>query len=188
MKKLWFVVLSFAFFTTNVFAQKVEGYVESENVITSAAATPQLNTLAYGPVAGKIGWQFWGITSRAWSEGYVGPTYTPKPWVTIAAAVGAETGGARFGWGASGKKGKLFYCSLHEWGNGSGYWYKNFTTYDLNSRVSAGIWNERGKGTGPTVNVRVIKEFRPYVTFMASRNENMVLVGATYSFSLGRKK
>jgi hypothetical protein len=189
MKKLLFVVTLVVFLaaTANLSAQKVQGYMESENVITSSATTPQLNALAYGPISGKVGWEFWGINSRTWSEGYIGPTYTPKPCITLSAGAGAETGGARFGWSASGKKGKYFYASIHEWGKGSGYWYKNYVTKDVTPRITVGVWGERCKGFGPTVNIRVFKEFRPYATVFATKGSARAIVGATYSFSFGRK-
>lgn len=163
---------------------KVQGYIENENVINSGTATPQANLLAYGPIHGKIGWQFWGIASRTWSEGYIGPTYTPASWMTLALGVGAETGGARFGLSASGKKGRLFYLSANEWGQGSGRWFKDLVTVDVTSRISAGVWHEIGKGTGPTVNVRLFGEFRPYFTVCGgSKSGTTAVAGATYSFS-----
>jgi len=185
--KLRLATLTLFVFVASAYAQKIQGFAESENVITSTAATPQLNLLASGTLTGKVGWKFWGLTSRTWSEGYIGPTYAPTSWLTLSAGAGAETGGARFGWSASGKKRKLFYAVVQEWGYGCGWWHKNVATYDLTSRVSAGVWNEYGKGTGPTVNVRVIGELRPYVTLLASKTGTMAIVGATYSFSIGHK-
>jgi len=163
---------------------KVQGYIESENVVNSGVTTPQVSLLAYGPIHGKIGWEFWGIASRTWSEGYIGPTWTPASWVTLAIGAGAETGGARFGLSASGKKGRLFYLSANEWGRGSGRWFKDFVTVDVTSRLSAGVWYELGKGTGPTVNVRLFGEFRPYFTLCGgSKSGATAMAGATYSFS-----
>lgn len=171
-------------------AQKVQGYLESENVITPTAAKPQINLLAYGPIVGKVGWQFWGIASRAWSEAYIGPSYSPTSWLTLAAGAGAETGGARFSGSASGKKGRLFYLSVHEWGQGSGRWQKNVGTVDLGPRVALGVWHETGRGVGPTVSVTPFKGFHPYVTVFGSVSGDgpSALVGATYDFSWGRVK
>ncbi len=176
------------FFTLTVFAQKIDGYVEQENVLTAAAATPQLNLLAYGPVKGKVGWQFWGITSRTWSEGLLGPTYSPTSWLTLAVGAGAETGGMRYSWSGAGKKGRLFYVTLHEWGGTTGYWHKQVVSYDLTPRLAPGFWCERAKGAGPTVSFRVYREFRPYVAVLAQNGGTTALVGATYSFAWkGRK-
>ena len=110
--KLRLVVPMFVILAVSAYAQKVQGCAESENAITSSAATPQLNLLAYGPIKGRIGWQFWGIASRTWSEGYVGPTYSPTSWLTLAVGTGAETGGFRLGYSASGQKGKFFYLAV----------------------------------------------------------------------------
>ncbi|MDP2934133.1 MAG: hypothetical protein Q8N81_08515, partial [bacterium] len=91
-------------------------------------------------------------------EAYGGLTYSPKPWVQVAAGAGVEEaknpgriGG--FVWMGNSKSSILF---VPEYG-GSGFWWKLEANRKITKVIGAGFITERYKGSGPRVEFRIPK-------------------------------
>lgn len=163
---------------------KVSGYVESETLISSTSATPQVNVYLQGPIASskRFGWSAWSLTSKGWSEAYAGPTWTPASWISLSASIGLETDKKPMRLSASSwiGKGKFASLTIHETG-GSGYWYKEVATYQATPKTNVGVYSQRFTGTGPYAD-RKLGKFLVWGTILRYQGHTQALVGLRFNF------
>lgn len=134
---------------------QANGFVELQSVIVDGSATNQINLSLGGNLPAKnLGWFAWGVTSKGWSEAYVGLTYSPADWVSIQAGYGIETAddSGRFGatlW--AGKGANSIFVAYEDGGSGS--WHKLVLNHKFNTWLGAGAIDQTFLGTGPRVEV-----------------------------------
>jgi hypothetical protein len=163
---------------------QVSGSIESENLIAAGAVTPQINVYVQGPIASskRFGWSAWSLTSKAWSEAYAGPTWTPRPWLSLSVSAGAETNKhpLRVAGSVSASKGKWAESYVHEKG-GSGWWYKSVSTYQASKKTAVGFFSQRFAGSGPYAE-RKISRFVLWGTLLRYQGKTEGLVGLRFNF------
>ena len=136
---------------------QISGFLESQNLGRSGKITPAINIYANGSFSNSIGWFGWSSTSRGWSEGYVGPTFSPASWLSLSASLGVETADrpTRYScWLWAGDKHLSFFLIQED--GGSGYWYRCVAKYIPTKSVSIGLMSERFTGIGPYMDVTIL--------------------------------
>jgi hypothetical protein len=132
--------------------KKTTGFAELQTTTTSTGTVPQFALSLERPVTKKVGVFFYGLKTKGYSEAYAGLTYSPKPWIELAAGLGAEgprhvrAGG--YVWTRLTRDGKLTNLFIPEC-KGSGFWYKNTTNFAVTKNVKVGVREQRFKGAGP---------------------------------------
>lgn len=154
-----------------VFGQAT-GYVEVYNNFRGGSHETQVNFWVQGPLAGKVGWFGWALTSKSWSEGYAGFNFAPTKGVEVGVGAGVETDDspARLGSYASFSRGRFFGIGIYENG-GSGYWDRVYANYTLLQKgwfsAGAGGMHEAFRGFGPRMQFGIGKKITVWSSFLA---------------------
>lgn len=147
-------IISVVLFPSVAMAQAT-GFVEVQTVIADGSAANQINLSLSGQLPAKnLGWFAWALTSKGWSEAYVGLAYSPADWISIQAGYGLETAddSGRFGGSIWTGKGANSVFFAYEKG-GSGSWHKLVLNHRFNNWLGAGVLDQTFLGTGPRVEV-----------------------------------
>lgn len=136
----------------------LHGYVEVETEVANAKATPQIKTYLTFAGKSKTGLYCWAQTSRTYSQVYCGPTYSPKSWLQVGGAVGVETAknpfrSAAFVWIGKGKFSNLLVVEK----GGSGSWYRNLASFQVQKNFTLSVSTQRFSGTGPRADFSIPK-------------------------------
>jgi len=113
------------------------------------------STVGFGEkITPHFGWTGFVLSSNTWGEAYVGPTYSPAPWVTVAICAGIQDNPqvSRFAAWYSLSHGQ--WSLFHVMEDGAGRWHKLLASYDF-GRGKVQYWDQAGLGRGPRVEVKV---------------------------------
>lgn len=161
MTKAAIITVMIMIFSVAVYGQgnKISGFVEFQTNTNASGTTPQINLSVERPVTKKV--KLWGYATSTvaskgrYSEAYGGLAYSPKPWIELAAGVGAENPrNLRLGGYVWTGKGRVSNLLILE-GKGSGFWYKDIANYSVGKGVKVGIKAQRFKGAGPDVEYEI---------------------------------
>ncbi len=114
------------------------------------------STAAFGEkLSSNLGWTGFILSSNTWGEAYVGPTYSPASWITVATCIGIEDSAqkSRFAAWYSLSYGHLSLFHVMEDG-GSGRWHKLLAMYSSDFG-RFGYWDQEGLGRGPRLEVNM---------------------------------
>lgn len=187
--KFIFVLLAATCFVVSVYGQDPapttntwKGDVEQEIEVVDGEVTPQLKIfLTYGGKT-KAGLYCWFQASKPYSQIYCGPTYQPKEWLQVGAAVGLETAkrpvkAAVFIWTGKGKFSNLLILEKGSYE----LWYRNQFGYQVSKNLNLSLASQRFQGTGPRVEYSV-----PKTNFKVGGEYNIssrtAKFGVTFSF------
>ncbi len=144
------------------------------------------STVAFGEkLSSHLGWTGFVLSSNTWSEAYVGPTYSPKSWLTVATCLGVEEDAqiSRFA--------AWYYLSNGNWSlfhvmedGGSGRWHKLLASYDF-GRGKVQYWDQDGLGRGPRLEVNLPGDkvqAKVYVSILWEGDQTNQAVGLIKSF------
>ncbi|MDP2812107.1 MAG: hypothetical protein Q8O32_00225 [bacterium] len=112
-------------------------------------------TVGFGEqLSPKFGWTGFVLSSNTWGEAYVGPTFTPASWITVATCVGIQNDPqvTRFASWYSLNYGQ--FSAFHVMESGSGTWHKILISYKT-SFGKVQFWNQTALGSGPRVEVKL---------------------------------
>ncbi len=125
----------------------------------------------------------WAQAEPGYAQIYGGPTWTPKPYVSVGVGPGIEKSGDKVNLRIGGYvyvgKGPISNVTLFEF-LGSGPWYKNQTAFDAGKGVTLSLVNQRYAGTGPEIEFRIPK------TSIAIRANALTQRGGTTVVIAGR--
>jgi hypothetical protein len=114
------------------------------------------STAGFGEkLSSQWGWTGFVLSSNTWGEAYVGPTYSPANWITVAACIGVEDSAqkSRFATWYSLTHGQWSLFHVMEDG-GTGRWHKLLAMYS-NDFGRFGYWDQAGLGRGPRVEIKM---------------------------------
>lgn len=94
--------------------------------------------------------------TKGWSEAYVGKTFSPAPWVEIAAGIGLEDAKnpVRLGGWVWLGEGRCSFIHLFEDG-GSGEWHKTVVAYKVSNDLKVGVIDRAFYGQGVTAEYKL---------------------------------
>lgn len=123
-------------------------------------------TVGFGEkLSPTLGWTGFVLCSKSekntvdgWGEAYVGPTYSPKPWMTVALCAGIQNAAqvSRFAGWYSLNHGH--WSIFHVVEDGSGRWHKLLAMYNGNAGTIGyrfGLWDQDSLGRGPRLEIQV---------------------------------
>lgn len=129
------VMLVAASFVAAQTAVKIEGNLDGGKQID--LLTCHDGTFAYACV------------SEGWGEAYAGKTYSPAPWLELAAGAGLETGQDSLRFGGWAWAGQGHYSLLYVWERGgSGPWHKAIAMTKVTDALSLGVIDRSYYGRG----------------------------------------
>ncbi len=121
---------------------------------------PDINYFGTKKLPKGFGISYFLLVEPGWAEAYVGPTYSPKPWISIGLSAGIEQNKHIFRGAGSlwlGHK-KTSFLFLWEKGFGKGnYWYRATLSYQAEPSFSVGITAWRFAGIGPIFTYEIPK-------------------------------
>jgi hypothetical protein len=133
------------------------GNVEFQEQVCDGRMTPQMSAYVSQPITGNFGWSAFLLSSTGWSEGYVGPTYSPCKFAQISTSVGIESHPQQTRFAASLWVGRGPYSGvlINEQG-GSGSWTKIVAKKTVMAttpvgQVTVGLHHQSFLGIGPTI-------------------------------------
>lgn len=98
----------------------------------------------------------YACASKNWGELYVGKTYSPAPWIELAAGVVFETGQDTPRFGGSVWAGEDRFSFLHLWEQGgSGPWHKTKVMYQTSDELHIGLIDRAFYGCGITAEYKL---------------------------------
>lgn len=112
-------------------------------------------TVGFGEqLSQKFGWTGFILASTSWSEAYVGPTFKPAPWITLAACAGIQDDPqkSRFAAWTFMSRGKFSGFYVKE--TGAGDWHKMLISYST-AFGKVQFWNQTALGSGPRVEYKL---------------------------------
>lgn len=135
----------------------LHGNVEQENQISNGMLTPQVKSYLSYDFTKKVGAYCWLQTSKGYSQIYCGPTFSPKGFIQVGVAMGAQTGKktlriGSFVWVGKGKFSNTFILETS-----GGNWCRNLTGYKASKTFTLTLVGERYKGFGPRLDVQIPK-------------------------------
>lgn len=121
---------------------------------------PDVNYYGTKELPKGFGISYFLLVEPGWAEAYVGPTYSPKPWISIGLSAGIEQNKPLFRGAGSlwlGHK-KTSFLFLWEKGFGKGnYWYKATLSYQAQPSFAIGLVAWRFTGIGPIFTYEIPK-------------------------------
>jgi hypothetical protein len=162
------------------------GNVEFQEKVSAGEVAPQMSAYIEQPIVSTIGWSAFLLSSEGWSEGYVGPTYSPFSWVSVGASVGIESHPKQTRFGSSIWMGHGRFSTLvcHEEG-GSGLWTKvivKATAYESPSgSIVVGLHHQSFVGTGPTIEMGP-KKVTGWASFLTLDGKSTTVLGLKLNF------
>ncbi len=136
---------------------KLHGNVEQDNQISDGHVTPQVKSYLSYDFTKKVGGYCWLQTSKNFSQAYCGPTFSPKGFIQVGVALGAQTGkktlrSGAFVWVGKGKFSNTFILETS-----GGTWCRNLTSLKASKTFTVMLVGERYKGFGPRLDVQIPK-------------------------------
>ena len=107
-----------------------------------------------------FGLSYFLLVEPSWAEAYIGPTYSPKPWISIGLSAGIEQNKPLFRGAGSLWLGKddISFLALWEKGFGKGnYWYKMTLNCQVHPSFAIGFVAWRFHGIGPIFTYEIPK-------------------------------
>ncbi|MDD4989957.1 MAG: hypothetical protein PHW31_01450 [Candidatus Pacebacteria bacterium] len=150
--------LIFSLLLLTLISFQVFGFsVEIDNkIVDKSVVSRNINLFASHKINEHIGVTAFSLTSKGWSEVYIGPEFYLARWLTVSASIGLET--APKSWRTAISlwtgKGPVSLLAIYENG-GSGYWYNISAFYQVNKWLKAGVLSKRFLGTGPQIKVSI---------------------------------
>ncbi len=132
-------------------------FAELDNKIADGKIISKNINLATGyRVNTYVGVSAFSLTSKTWSEVYVGPEFYLTKWLRVGVSGGIET--APKSWRAAGSlwlgTGPVSLFAVYEDG-GSGWWYHASCSYQATKWLAVGVLSKRFLGTGPQIMVSI---------------------------------
>jgi hypothetical protein len=121
---------------------------------------PDINYYGTKDLPKGFGISYFLLVEQGWAEAYVGPTYSPKPWIQIGLSAGIEQNKPLFRGAGSLWLGKDNISFLFLWEKGFGkdnYWYKATLSCQVHPSFSIGMCAWRFHGLGPIVTYEIPK-------------------------------
>lgn len=154
MKRLLFVLVFFWYSFANADTKWTS---ELRLLTTDRAQRPTFTLTTYVDhrISNTWGVFGWALVGEAWSEGYAGVLFIPKPWIEIGLGAGLEQDKNLYRLGASLWLGndRVSSLTLVEYG-GSGWWYQSTVLVSLAKVLKIGGMIQRGVGMGPRVDMQ----------------------------------
>ena len=111
--------------------------------------------------SGTIGWSAYFLAGQYWSEGYVGPTWSPAPWICLSASIGlqsAESNPIRYAsdvW--IGNALGSAYAVYERGAKASDNWWKVKPLLNIGHDIKVGAILEKDKDVAPTAEIGLAK-------------------------------
>lgn len=160
MKKL-FVIITLLTTTLSTQAQKFT--VELWNLATAESVTPIGNVFVITPVGGKDSkttFQAFGLVSKAgFAEIHAGFGRQVHKNLSLSLSVGFQNNGSlRLSPTIFFTKGNFTSLNIMEWSpNPDDYWWTSHQMFKISEKVHLGVMSRRYLGTGPRVEVKIVK-------------------------------
>lgn len=158
MKNLILTAIIVVLFSCVVNAQRnLHWYVEQDNTISNRIVSPQVKSYVSYDFTKKVGGYCWLQTSKGFSQVYCGPTFSPKAFVQVGVAIGAQTGRKNmrigsFVWVGKGKFSNTFLLETS-----GGTWFRNLASYQASKTFTVSLVIQRYNGIGTRLDVRIPK-------------------------------
>lgn len=154
-------------------------WVEQRTDVTTTQSVPRVDGWVSGTIAGSVGTFAWFQVDRNYAEAYVGPSFSPKPWLQFGAGAGVEQAThplrlGSFAWAGNSHAQFLFIGE----GLGSGWWYKAEFNWSTSKNLGIGLMTERYKGTGPRIQYSVPHTpLTAWSAYLFDQTGNRALIG-----------
>lgn len=155
--------LMFALACAIVFAANLANAATLEDKITFGGKTSHKLSIFESKSFGEsaFGWSAYFLTGQYWSEGYVGPTWTPAPWVSLSASVGvqsAKSGENPTRYASSAWVGNKFgslYAVYERGAEASNNWWKAKAFANVAKGVKVGVFFEKDVDVAPVLELSI---------------------------------
>lgn len=123
---------------------KISGFAEAAGTLKVGAQYGGINLSV-----AKGRWWGWVQLEPGFQQAYAGPRFNLGP-VEVGLGVGAKNTANHWQTGAYDfyAKGKFSQLNLWERGSGGDWWFRNESNFEINKRLSVGLFGQRGAGWG----------------------------------------
>lgn len=160
MKKITaMIVMAIVMVSSNALAR---GFVEDRITFKTDETVHTFIGYVDGQVKSSLGWSAYFQTNQYWSEAYVGPTWSPKAWLSLSASIGVQTinSGSPVRYASSlwmGNKVGSVIAFYERGATSKDIWWKVKPLLNIKSSVKIGAILEKGKDAAPMLEISIAK-------------------------------